>query len=165
MEEQFNDVKNHDVLWGQITKKLNSHNIFVNVLQVKNKWKNLKKTYKKVVDDNSQTGNKATTWKFFEEFNNVYGNRASTRAEVTYDISAKRKLLSVKEGYTDGDDSNTDSNSKPKKLRTDKNATNAVKAIAKLTKQGEEMIDQMKSQHEEKMNRFDRLLSLLGKKP
>lgn len=31
---------------------------------------------------------------FFEEFNNVYGNRASTRGEVTYDSSAKRKLLS-----------------------------------------------------------------------
>lgn len=82
MEEQFNDVKNNDVISGQITKILNSHNIFVTVLQVKDKWKNFKKTYKKVVDDNSQKGNKETRWKFFEEFNNVYGNRASTRAEV-----------------------------------------------------------------------------------
>lgn len=82
MEEQFNDVKNNDVIWGQIPKTLNSHNIFVTVLQVKDKWKKFKKTYKKVVDDNSQKGNKETRWKFFEEFNNVYGNRASTRAEV-----------------------------------------------------------------------------------
>lgn len=82
MEEEFNDVKNLDVLWGQITKKLNSHNIVVTVLQVKDKWKNFKKTYKKVVDDNSQKGSKETRWKFFEEFNNVYGNRASTMAEV-----------------------------------------------------------------------------------
>lgn len=82
MEEQFNDVKNNDVIWRQITKILNSHNIFVTVLQVIDKWKIFKKTYKKVVDDNSQKGNKETRWKFFEEFNNVYGNRASTRAEV-----------------------------------------------------------------------------------
>lgn len=67
------------------------------------------------MDDNSQTENKATTWKFFEEFNNVYGNRASTRGKVAYDSSAKRKLLSLKEGNTDGDYSSTDSNSKPKK--------------------------------------------------
>lgn len=60
MEEQFNDVKNNDVISGQITKILNSHNIFVTVLQVKDKWKNFKKTYKKVVDDNSQKGNKET---------------------------------------------------------------------------------------------------------
>lgn len=60
MEEQFNDVKNNDVIWGQITKILNSHNIFVTVLQVKDKWKKFKKTYKKVVDDNSQKGNKET---------------------------------------------------------------------------------------------------------
>lgn len=82
MEEQFNDVKNNDVIWGQITKILNSHNIFVTVLQVIDKWKIFKKTYKKVLDDNSQKGNKETRWKFFEEFNNVYGIRASTRAEV-----------------------------------------------------------------------------------
>lgn len=44
------------------------------------------------------------------------------------------------------------------------NATNAAKAIEKLTKQGGEIFDQMKSQHEAKMNRFDRLLSLLEKK-
>lgn len=60
MEEQFNDVKNNDVIWGQIPKILNSHNIFVTVLQVKDKWKKFKKTYKKVVDDNSQKGNKET---------------------------------------------------------------------------------------------------------
>lgn len=47
MEEQFNDVKNNDVIWGQITKTLNSHNIFVTVLQVKDKWKNLRKLTRK----------------------------------------------------------------------------------------------------------------------
>lgn len=36
------------------------------------------------------------------------------RGQRLHMIYAKRKLLSVKEGYTDGDDSSTDSNSNPK---------------------------------------------------
>lgn len=47
---------------------------------------NFEKTYKKVVDDNKKkTGHKKTTWNYFEEFNLLYGNRASTTAKVTYD--------------------------------------------------------------------------------
>jgi hypothetical protein len=130
---------------------------------VNNKWKNLKKTYKKVVDDNNRTGNKATTWKYYEDFNITYGNRTSTRAEVTYDSSAKRKL--TKSDDTDDADSDTHSNHpKPKKYRNERNPINAAMAIEKLTKQGEEMLQQMKSQHDAKMDRFDRLLNLLVKK-
>ncbi|XP_065935753.1 uncharacterized protein [Magallana gigas] len=72
MDEEFEQVKNHDVLWNRITKTLNNHKVPVTCNQVKNKWKNLKKTYKKVVDDNHKTGNKKTTWKYFEEFNLLY---------------------------------------------------------------------------------------------
>ncbi|XP_011453252.3 uncharacterized protein [Magallana gigas] len=49
MKEEFEQVKNHDVLWNRITKTLNNHKVPVSCNQVKNKWKNLKKTYKKVV--------------------------------------------------------------------------------------------------------------------
>lgn len=47
MEEEFEQVKKHDVLWTQITKTLNNHKVPVTCNQVKNKWKNLKKPTKK----------------------------------------------------------------------------------------------------------------------
>lgn len=56
MEEEFEQVKNHDVLWNRITKTLNNHKVPVSCNQVKNKWKNLNKTYTKVVDDNPKNG-------------------------------------------------------------------------------------------------------------
>lgn len=112
MEEQFNDVKNHDVLWPNNKKNiLNSHNIFCDCITSETNGKTWRKL--KVVDDNSQTGNKAAACKFFEKFDNVYGNRASTRAELIYDSSANRNLL--KANNTDGVDSSTDSNSWPKR--------------------------------------------------
>lgn len=36
-------------------------------------------------------------------------------------------------------------------------------AVEKLTVQGDKMIQEMRKQHEAKMNRFDKLLDLLGK--
>lgn len=102
MEEEFEQVKNHDVLWNRITKTLNNHKVPVTCKQVKNKWKNLKKTYTKVVDDNQKTGNKKTTWKYFEEFNLLYGNRASTTAKVTYD-SVKGTLNSPQSEESSGE--------------------------------------------------------------
>lgn len=47
MEEEFEQVKKHDVLWTQITKTLNNHKVPATCNQVKNKWKNLKKPTKK----------------------------------------------------------------------------------------------------------------------
>lgn len=46
---------------------------------------------------------------FFDEFNNVHGNRTSTRAKVTYDTCEKETIIGK-----GGDDSSTDSNSNPK---------------------------------------------------
>lgn len=184
MEEEFEQVKNHDVLWNRITKTLNNHKVPVTCNQVKNKWKNLKKTYKKVVDDNQKTGNKKTTWKYFEEFNLLYGNRASTTAKVTYD-SVKGTLNSPQSEESSGEhgqgapacSASTSAHQNTGKRKPSKSVTgdhelefkNPKKAklanvVDKLTAQGDEMIQGMRKQHEAKMNRFDKLLDLLGKR-
>lgn len=41
--------------------------------------------------------------------------------------------------------------------------SNLANAVGKLTAQGDEMIQEMRKQHKAKMNRFDKLLDLLGK--
>lgn len=64
MEVQFNDIKNHDVLSGQITKKLELTKHICDCITSEKQVEKFKETIKKVVDDNSQTGNKATTCKF-----------------------------------------------------------------------------------------------------
>lgn len=65
-EDRFLGVKSHDTLWGEIANEMKDMGIVVSKLQLLNKWKSLKKKYKEVNDENSKTGNKAQTWKFFE---------------------------------------------------------------------------------------------------
>ena len=46
-EKSFNSMKNHEVLWGAITEKLNAENVNVSKVQVINKWNKLKKNTKR----------------------------------------------------------------------------------------------------------------------
>lgn len=43
--------------------------------QVENKWKGLKKTYKKVKDHNSKSGNEKRTWEFFKVIDDFMAKR------------------------------------------------------------------------------------------
>lgn len=142
------------------------------------------KTYKKVVDDNKKkTGNKKTTWNYFEEFNLLYGNRASTTAKVTYD-NVKGTQYRPQSEESSGEhgegaiacSASTSAHQNTGKIKPSKSVTgdhylepkktktsNLANAVGKLTAQGDEMIQEMRKQHEAKMNRFDKLLDLLGK--
>ena len=85
-------MKSHEVLWGKITEKLNAENVNVSKVQVINKSNTLKKKYKEVIDDNSKTGNQRTNWKYFEVFNEAYGNKTGTQAALTFDSERDEKL-------------------------------------------------------------------------
>ena len=67
-EEKFNSCKSYNALWKKIQKNLEEEGIFVTFSQVMNKWKNLKKRYKEVVDNNSKTGKEKCTWKHLKTF-------------------------------------------------------------------------------------------------
>jgi hypothetical protein len=42
------------------------------------------KRYKEVIDSNSKTGNESISWKHYDKFNDLFGNKASTRVEASF---------------------------------------------------------------------------------
>ncbi|CAC5357657.1 unnamed protein product [Mytilus coruscus] len=88
----FNSAKNHETLWNKITQEMNAQKVNVTKAQIINKWKTMKKKYKEVIDQNGKTGNSKTSWKYYDIFNNTYGNKAGTQASITYDSEGKQKL-------------------------------------------------------------------------
>ena len=57
-----------------------------------NKWNNLRKRYKKVVDSNSKTGNESVSWKHYDKFNDLFGSKASTRVEASFDTTGGSEI-------------------------------------------------------------------------
>lgn len=85
MEAQFNNNKAHSVLWGRIVNDMEQFNIRISVKQAIDKWKNLKKRYNEVVDMNRKTGNGKSTCRHYDTFNELFGNKASTKPHFTLD--------------------------------------------------------------------------------
>ncbi|XP_062587577.1 uncharacterized protein LOC134258871 [Saccostrea cucullata] len=65
MEKDFNSNKVHKSLWETIAKELSAVGVTASATQCMNKWKALKREYKKTVDNNAQTGSEKKTCHFF----------------------------------------------------------------------------------------------------
>jgi hypothetical protein len=77
-------TKSHDILWGKIALEMKIWGVYVSKAQLINKWKALKKKYKEINDENNKTGNK-NSWKYLEQFGEVYRSKASTKVAVSFD--------------------------------------------------------------------------------
>jgi hypothetical protein len=66
--------------------------------QVDNKWKGLKKTYKKIKDHNAQTGNDLKKWEFFYAIDSFMGNKPEISPPATCSTT---KGLTVNNGKPD----------------------------------------------------------------
>ena len=75
-DREFLKAKNHKNLWNEIAREMQEQKINVDGPQCNNKWKALKKEYKKAIDNNNQK------CAFFEEFNEMYGLKAGVRPEA-----------------------------------------------------------------------------------
>ena len=64
-EKEFNSNKVHKSLWENIAKELSALGVKATAVQCMNKWKALKREYKKTVDNNAQTGSEKNTCPFF----------------------------------------------------------------------------------------------------
>lgn len=93
MDDKFFNSKQHDTLWNEILKKMKEEGVSVSRQQVINKWKNLKKKFKEIVDSNNKTGNNPTKWKHFQRLSQLFGNKASTNPAVIIDTSNKDKTI------------------------------------------------------------------------
>lgn len=56
--------------------------------QLSNKWKSIKREYKSTVDHNLKSGNSRKTCKFFDQLNNIYDTKPSTKPACVLDSSS-----------------------------------------------------------------------------
>ncbi|CAC5368190.1 unnamed protein product [Mytilus coruscus] len=177
MEETFNGTKQHDTLWGKVVKKMNQEGVNVSIKQVINKWKNLKKKkYKEVIDSNNHTDNNRCTWKHFDAFNRLYGNKASTVPCVIVDTSKKSGNVVVEKFSTaDIEAPSTSSDYKSSSTKTGKESVKRMKKetkcksdristiITEIQDTNNNVVNLMKEQHGDRIKRMDRLLDILEK--
>lgn len=128
-------------------------------------WKSLKKKYKEINDHNSKTGADRMDWKHKEAFDGAYGNKASTKLSVSFDTGRLKESTKSNEGLKreleKGDREETvetkaKSPKKKKKIRPNLKSD----LIEKLDAQNLKLMDQMETQHRDKLERMDRLLDL-----
>ncbi|KAF5290747.1 hypothetical protein FQR65_LT20600 [Abscondita terminalis] len=83
--------KTNKAIWAAIAKQMNDNGYHVTGEQCDIKFRNLKKTYKRIKDNNSSTGAGAISWPYFSNFDNIFGH--------SHDINPQ-SLVSNINGYT-----------------------------------------------------------------
>lgn len=180
---KFNMLKTHVSLWEEISKCLAEQGHTITEKQCSNKWKGLKRDYKSVIDNNSKTGSDKKSCKFYEEFNQLFGNKASTRPSFTLDTSSCSRSVSPECSASNASDSEnkemslTDSEEPTtKKAKTPgrkiKKKESGVDRMVNFLKSYQDKQQEMQKEHEmfmkdqnnEKLKRFDKLLDIMAKK-
>ena len=86
-------------MYEKIAKELGAAGYERTPVQCRDKLKKLKGEYKKVKDNNNETGRKRKNWKFYDAVNDVLGNKPATQPPVVIDTLAdelQHDLCSVK---------------------------------------------------------------------
>jgi len=167
MEYKFVGVKSHETLWKEIHKKMEKQGVQISVVQIINKWKNMKKRYKEVIDANSKTGNNAVSWKHYDLFNELYGNKASTKLQASYDSGLKGASAQLHAKPNEGEDDIA----KPSSSGIHASGKSAKKRkrgdlygiIEKITDNAEDSLNEIKNHNEKQLRRLDRFLDLYEK--
>jgi len=142
--------KAHATLWNGITKRMNEGGVRCTVQQVQNRWKNLKRTFLSVTDNNSKTGASPKTCNFFAEFNEIYGTKSSTCPEATRELGVASCSTS------------NDADSEPCPIKVKRSNTATTQILDSINQQATRQIDLLKEMHNDKMERIDRLLDILS---
>ena len=167
MEDSFNGIKNHDTIWNEITRKLNSEGVPVAKNQVINKWKYMKKKYKEIVDNSNKTGSSTMYWKHYESFNQLYGNKASTEPAMTIDTS--RNIINVAQvcDSESTNESNNESgpsgNKKRKKDKSSSKTDQVTTMVREIQASNSLLLQELKDEHNSRMQRMDRFLEIYSK--
>lgn len=123
------------------------------------------------------------TWKYLEQFSEVYGNKASTKVAVSFDTGRSRDKLKInteldkdedvsaapeeeedKQSTSSDTGSKSTTRAKTTKLKsTKRKISESTKLIENIQEQNRELMNSMKTQHEDKMRCIDRMLEMLEK--
>lgn len=82
---KFEMMKTHKSLWDKISIKMKEKGYYYTGAQLSNKWKSIKREYKSTVDHNLKSRNSRKTCKFFDQLNNIYGTKPSTKPACVLD--------------------------------------------------------------------------------
>ena len=171
MHDKFLSSKSHTTLWGRIHKQLVESGVKCTVGQIQSKWRNLKRSYHSTVDHNSQTGVEAKKSKFYDEFSELYGTKASTIPPATLELGTsdvQSDTTSIQnsdsEHGEDTDTMGTATGEAKKKIKQKKRESTGEKVLTLLTDQSAKQLQQMQTMHEDRMQRMDRLLDILASK-
>ncbi|KAK3084571.1 hypothetical protein FSP39_015637 [Pinctada imbricata] len=166
--DKFMKSKNHTELWKEIScdllQKLKCN---VTPLQANNKYNNLKKRWKEVID--AGTGTEAKYFRQRDAFDEMYGTKASSKPAFTLDSG--RPSCSRDDNSSDTDPplpACPSSNIQTKKDQASKGSKGKKRkcqdVIEFLQKSDKDFKETITNFHAEKMQRFDRFLDLLEKK-
>ncbi|XP_062577538.1 spore germination protein 270-11-like [Saccostrea cucullata] len=147
-QDLFEKNKNHVSLWTQISRDLsNAFKVKITPTQAINKYNNLKKRWKEIID--SGTGTERKYFRLKEDFDLMYGTRQSTKPAFTIDSSSSDSI----ECPTPSHAETVTKSKSPKKKEL----------LEQLDAKEEEFNDKIEKFHAEKMKRMDRFLDLFEK--
>ena len=145
--DMFLKSKNHTALWKEISNQLNEIlQCCVSPTQAMNKYYSLKKKWKEVID--AGTGSDRKYFRQKDQFDELYGCKESTKPSVVMDT-----LVNAAERTENKQKRVNEIKKKSLKRKSDS-------ILEVLEKHNKEMVDKMDSMHQEKMQKFDRLLNL-----
>lgn len=143
----FNKVKNHSALWDRLAHEINEIlNTCITGTQAFNKYNSLKRRWKEVIDSENKTGSEPKTFRQRVAFDMHYGTKSSTRPKFTMDSS--RKEVEQEEEIPN----QSKKSSKSKKRKSE--------ILGVMETNHNDLNETMKCFHNEKMQRYDRLLDL-----
>ncbi|XP_071120924.1 uncharacterized protein [Mytilus edulis] len=167
IESKFVGAKAHETLWNEIQKKMEKQGVKISVAQIINKWKNMKKRYKEVIDANNKTGNNAVSWKHYDKFNELYGNKASTKLQASYDSGLQGASAQLHAKPNEGENNiakpscsgkNSVGKSAKKRKRGD-----LYDIIEKINDNAQDSLIEIKNHNEKQLQKLDRFLDLYEK--
>ena len=149
-DAKFNSLKVHKRIWCDIAKEMSMKGYDVTTEQCENKWKAIRRKFREMVDHNRKTGNDRQTCPFQDELDAIYGTKENVNPSFTLGCWEKPTEVS--------------------RVSFKKNALKKLPTLDFLEKINDENKKHAESReklvlqmHKEKMDKFDKLLDILGK--
>lgn len=166
-QDLFLKSRNHGVLWQEISKELSqTFKTKITSTQALNKYNNLKKKWKEIID--AGTGTERKDFRLKEEFDLVFGTKPSSKPVLTLDSTAN--ITNDNPSPPRSPQSTSPSSSPPKsqpnkgKQHPKKRKLHSSKSLLEeLTTREKEFNSKIEKFHQEKMQRMDRFLDLFEK--
>lgn len=164
-QDLFEKNRNHGTLWNQIARDLtNTFHIKITPTQALNKYNNLKKRWKEIID--SGTGTERKYFRLKDEFDLMHGTKQSSKPSFTMDSITDCSTPSESSEIPLTEQTTARNLQSPKKSpmkKLKKCAKKRKHELEILEAREKEFNDKIEKFHAEKMQRMDRFLDLFEK--